>query len=320
MIYRSAGAVHKPASPRRRISRRRRVEAKVDLMTSAPSDSKALAALLAWQAAAGADEAIADLPIDRYAPSPAEPRMTLSEASPAATADAFLRPKSAAVGRAPTFRPVGAVGKADPLAIVGARELAATAQSLEELVDALAAFDGCALKRTATNLVFADGNPQARIMFVGEAPGAEEDRAGKPFVGVSGQLLDRMLGYIGLDRSRFYITNIIFWRPPGNRTPTSEEVAACLPFVTRHIELIAPAILVPVGGPATETLLDRRDGIGKVHGRWFDYQTPSLAQPIPAFPIFHPAFLLRSPSQKRAAWRDLLALRQKLDNLLPHNI
>ena len=155
----------------------------------------------------------------------------------------------------------------------------------------------------------------ARVMFVGEAPGADEDRAGKPFVGVSGQLLDRMLAWIGLDRSKFYITNIVFWRPPGNRTPTSDEVAACQPFVARHIELVAPAILVPVGGPASEALLQRGEGISKSHGRWFDYQTPGLAAPIPAMPIFHPAFLLRAHAQKRAAWRDLLTLEQKLANL-----
>ena len=132
-------------------------------------------------------------------------------------------------------------------AAANARELAGAATSLEELVEALAAFDGCALKKTATNLVFGDGNPAARIMFVGEAPGADEDRAGKPFVGVSGQLLDKMLGWIGLDRSKFYITNILYWRPPGNRTPTSDEVAACQPFIARHIELVSPAVLVTVG-------------------------------------------------------------------------
>ena len=152
-------------------------------------------------------------------------------------------------------------------------------------------------------------------MFVGEAPGADEDRAGKPFVGVSGQLLDRMVSWIGLDRTRFYITNIVFWRPPGNRTPSPDEVAACMPFVARHIELVAPAILVPVGGPATEALLHRGEGIGKSHGRWYDYQTPGLERPIPAMPIFHPAFLLRQPAQKRAAWRDLLGLEQKMAEL-----
>jgi DNA polymerase len=200
-------------------------------------------------------------------------------------------------------------------AAASARELANAATSLEELVEALAAFDGCALKKTATNLVFGDGNPNARIMFVGEAPGADEDRAGKPFVGVSGQLLDKMVGWIGLDRTKFYITNILYWRPPGNRTPTSDEVAACQPFIARHIELVAPAVLVTVGGPSTEALLHRGEGISRSHGRWYDYQTPGLPAPIPAMPIFHPAFLLRAAAQKRAAWRDLLKLEQKLAEL-----
>jgi uracil-DNA glycosylase family 4 len=293
-----------------------------------PADPLELAALLAWQVAAGADEAILDSPIDRFQAAPPPPaRPMLSEAPLPAPADGFAAPRPAppAAGKpgSPASRPPatarGTQAVITPVvanpAAIGARELAGAAQSLEELVEALAAFDGCALKKTATNLVFADGNPAARVMFVGEAPGADEDRAGKPFVGVSGQLLDRMVAWIGLDRTNFYITNILFWRPPGNRTPTSDEVAACIPFVIRHIELVSPAVLVPVGGPATEALLHRRDGITKLHGRWFDYQSPGLAQPILTFPIFHPAFLLRSPAQKRAAWRDLLTLGQKLGSL-----
>jgi uracil-DNA glycosylase family 4 len=278
-------------------------------MATPDPDPRDLAALLAWQAAAGADEAILDRPVDRYRRQPPQARPSLAEA-PGPLAG-FAAPKPTPPAPRPAFAKPGTVNPA----AVGARELAAAARNLEELAEALAAFDGCALKKTATNLVFADGNPQARIMFVGEAPGADEDRAGKPFVGVSGQLLDRMLAWIGLDRTRFYITNIIFWRPPGNRTPTSDEVAACMPFVIRHIELVAPAILVPVGGPSTEALLQRRDGISKLHGRWFEYQTPGLERPIPTFPIFHPAFLLRSPGQKRAAWRDLLTMRQKVVSL-----
>jgi uracil-DNA glycosylase len=303
-----------------------------------PADPLELAALLAWQAAAGADEAILDSPVDRFqAAPPPPPRPMLSEAALPAAPGSFAAPRStppapAKPGSPASRTPAAPRGTPAPVtpavvkpgaigpgtihpAAVGARELAAAAQSLEELVEALAAFDGCALKKTATNLVFADGNPAARVMFLGEAPGADEDRAGKPFVGVSGQLLDRMVAWIGLDRTNFYITNILFWRPPGNRTPTSDEVGACIPFVIRHIELVSPAVLVPVGGPATEALLHRRDGITKLHGRWFDYQSPGLARPIPTFPIFHPAFLLRSPAQKRAAWRDLLTLRQKLGSL-----
>ncbi len=281
-------------------------------MSTSPTDPRDLAALLAWQAAAGADEAISEAPVDRYKAAAGAPPPTKPLAAPAAP----IAKPAAAEPAAPRVaaKPAPASIPLTPAA-VSARDLAGAAKSLEELVEALAAFDGCALKKTATNLVFADGNPKARIMFVGEAPGADEDRAGKPFVGVSGQLLDRMLGWIGLNRTKFYITNIVFWRPPGNRPPTSDEVAACLPFVARHIELVAPAILVPVGGPATEALLRRGEGISKSHGRWYDYQTPGLGAPIPAMPMFHPAFLLRSPAQKRAAWRDLLNLEQKLGEL-----
>ena len=280
-------------------------------MASPTLDRNGIARLIAWQVEAGADEAILETSVDRYRVSAAPvAKPSAVPARPPGLAEApvpLLKP-------APRAAPAKAAPPASPAA-ASARELAAAAKTLGELTEALAAFDGCALKKTATNLVFADGNPEARIMFVGEAPGADEDRAGKPFVGVSGQLLDRMLAWIGLDRQRFYITNIVFWRPPGNRTPTSDEVAACLPFVHRHIELVAPAILVTVGGPSTETLLRRSDGISKLHGRWFDYQTPGLERPVPAFPIFHPAFLLRSPAQKRAAWRDLLVLDQKIGEL-----
>jgi len=281
-------------------------------MSTSPTDPRDLATLLAWQAAAGADEAISEAPVDRYKAAAGAPPPTKPLAAPAAP----IAKPAAAEPAAPRVaaKPAPASIPLTPAA-VSARDLAGAAKSLEELVEALAAFDGCALKKTATNLVFADGNPKARIMFVGEAPGADEDRAGKPFVGVSGQLLDRMLGWIGLNRTKFYITNIVFWRPPGNRPPTSDEVAACLPFVARHIELVAPAILVPVGGPATEALLRRGEGISKSRGRWYDYQTPGLGAPIPAMPMFHPAFLLRSPAQKRAAWRDLLNLEQKLGEL-----
>jgi len=235
---------------------------------------------------------------------PASPPTRPAEARPAPARPA---PQKSPLAAAPTLPKTAAAASA--------RELASAATSLEELVEALAAFDGCALKKTATNLVFGDGNPNARIMFVGEAPGADEDRAGKPFVGVSGQLLDKMVGWIGLDRTKFYITNILYWRPPGNRTPTSDEIAACQPFIARHIELVAPAVLVTVGGPSTEALLHRGEGISRSHGRWYDYQTPGLAAPIPAMPIFHPAFLLRAAAQKRAAWRDLLKLEQKLAEL-----
>lgn len=205
------------------------------------------------------------------------------------------------------------VGSGDHELARSAREAARSAADLEALRAALLAFDGlAALRQRATNLVFADGNPAARVMLVGEAPGADEDRIGKPFVGVSGQLLDRMLAAIGLDRSQFYITNTCFWRPPGNRKPTEAELVAQAPFVRRHIELINPAILVLVGASAAHTLLGTQDGITRLRGRWFDYRSDGLAQAIPSLPIFHPAFLLRQPAQKRETWADLLKLKARL--------
>lgn len=192
-----------------------------------------------------------------------------------------------------------------------ARALAAACGTFQELELALAAFDGCPLKRTATRLCFADGNPQARVMLIGEAPGAEEDRLGKPFVGPSGQLLDRMLAAIGLDRRTVWITNIIYWRPPGNRPPTATEIAVCQPFLERQIELMRPERLVFLGGSAARGLLEVTEGVTKLRGRPYTYQ-PADGPPIPAAITFHPAYLLRQPAQKRLAWRDLLTLRQQL--------
>ncbi len=160
--------------------------------------------------------------------------------------------------------------------------------------------------------MFSDGNPTAKVMFVGEAPGADEDRQGKPFVGPSGQLLDKMAASIGLDRTSFYITNIVFWRPPGNRNPTTNEIALCLPFVERHIELVDPDILIPLGGPAAKTLLGVQQGITKLRGKWQTYQSKNLAAPINVMPFLHPAYLLRSPAAKKDAWQDLLAVKDKL--------
>ena len=193
---------------------------------------------------------------------------------------------------------------------MAAREAAATAASLEDLRSILQRFEGCALRATATQVVFARGTPGARVMFVGEAPGYEEDKSGLPFVGRSGQLLDRMLAAIGLDESTVYIANIVPWRPPGNRTPTPQETAICLPFIRRQIELADPEILVCLGGPAMQTLLGIKDGITRSRGRWFSYDTGR--REIRALATFHPAFLLRSPLQKRFAWRDFLALKKAL--------
>jgi DNA polymerase len=177
---------------------------------------------------------------------------------------------------------------------------------------AVGAFDGCALKETALNLCFADGGSDAEVMLIGEAPGAEEDRLGKPFVGQSGQLLDKMLATIGLQRGSVYITNVIYWRPPGNRSPTQAEIAACQPFLERQIELLKPKVIVFLGGIAARGLLGVKEGVTKLRGRRFVYTTRDSTR-IPAMVTFHPAFLLRQPTQKRLAWRDLLALRRALD-------
>ncbi|MGB1547376.1 MAG: uracil-DNA glycosylase [Alphaproteobacteria bacterium] len=249
---------------------------------------------LRWQIATGADEAIGEKPRNRYQenamgkPPPPGPELPLA---PEKTA----RKPSHAVSAE----------------TASARSLADTAKNLDELREALMLYDGCPLK-AAANLVFADGNPEAKVMLIGEAPGAEEDRQGLPFVGPSGKLLDRMLAAIGLDRKSVYITNVLFWRPPGNRQPTPAEIAACLPFVERHIELVDPEILVLLGGPAAKTLTARNEGIMKLRGKWFEYESRGMSRPCSAIATFHPAYLLRSPIQKRTAWADFLAIQAKL--------
>jgi len=260
-------------------------------MTRAPADAAEAFAWLAWQLDMGADEALDERARDRFAPPPAK-------ATPVpATSPPVAPPRLVAADEA----------------LASARALAAAAGDLAALRDALGRYEGCGLKATATNLVFADGNPESRVMLVGEAPGAEEDRQGKPFVGVSGQLLDRMLACIGLDRTRVYITNVLFWRPPGNRTPTPAEIAACLPFVERHIALVRPTHLLLLGGMAAKTLLNTGEGILRLRGRWAELRPPGVERPIPTLPTLHPAFLLRQPAQKRQAWRDLVAFGAALD-------
>jgi len=207
--------------------------------------------------------------------------------------------------------PRSEIAPAPEAVIVSAREAARTAPTLEALRALLDHFEGCALKNTATRLVFADGNPQARIMFVGEAPGRDEDIEGLPFVGRSGKLLDRMIAAIGLDRSKAYIANVIPWRPPGNRTPTPQETQICLPFIQRQIELVNPDVLVTLGNPSTQTLLSTREGIMRTRGKWFDYDTGTRT--IRAMATFHPAYLLRSPSYKRMSWQDLRAIAKALE-------
>jgi uracil-DNA glycosylase len=276
-------------------------------MPSAAPPSAATAAALAllqWQIEMGADEAIGEVAPNRLAPPP------LPAATPSAaprSAPSFAQPAITAPPRALTE------SAAEPAQ--SARILAAQAETVEALAALIAGFDACPLKRTATNTVFADGNPAAPIMIIGEAPGADEDRIGKPFVGRAGQLLDRMLAAIGLDRTGVQITNVIYWRPPGNRKPTAAEIASCLPFVFRHIALSRPKVLVLAGGTAASALLPMSEGITRLRGRWFDLAIPGLDAPLPTLPMFHPAYLLRTPERKREAWRDLLALKAKLEEL-----
>lgn len=283
------------------------------------SERAELLAALRWQVEAGADEAIADAPIDRFAtPTAPEVAVAPSIVPAAAPTRSGLSDRVQVAGSYASvpLMPPPSIYSSPPSEGASAHALAAAAHNLEELRAALAGFEGCGLKRTATNLVFADGNPAARVMFIGEAPGADEDRQGLPFVGVSGQLLDRMLAAIGLSRkTNAYISNVLFWRPPGNRSPTPAEIAACLPFVERHIELIDPAVLVLVGGIAAKTMLARQEGIMKLRGRWFSYETPRMSRPVPVIATYHPAYLLRSPGQKREAWRDLLELQAKVHDL-----
>lgn len=261
---------------------------------------------LRWLVEMGADEIVLDAPVDRFSEA-AKPKL---QKTADAAAKPPLRPSAAA---APRPAPVGE-GQLAPAE--GARDAiaaASTANTIEELKQAVEDFDGCALKFTATNTVFADGNPKAEVMLIGEAPGVDEDRQGLPFVGASGQLLDRMLAHIGLNREEnVYISNILFWRPPGNRSPTTAEIAACMPFVQRHIALVKPKLLMFLGGTAAKTMLDRTEGIMRLRGRWFNYRIDGIEEPVPAMPTLHPAFLLRQAAQKREAWRDLLAVKSKL--------
>jgi DNA polymerase len=278
-------------------------------------DPEAIRAMLDWLVAAGADEAVAEAPVDRYARA-RESRQRRASRSDTRSVATPTRQDAPATSTDTGATPSGGALLPDEGGVEAgsARALASQARTLDELESALGSFEGCALKQTATTTVFADGARDARVMIVGEAPGADEDRLGRPFVGRAGQLLDRMLAAIGLSRDdSAYISNILFWRPPGNRAPTQAEKAACLPFVERHIALKAPDYLVLLGGPSAKTLLGRSEGVLKLRGRWFPYSSPDLAAPIPALVTLHPAFLLRQPKQKRQAWRDLLALKAAMD-------
>jgi uracil-DNA glycosylase len=281
-----------------------------------PDRTKAARELLAFYVEAGVDGLVGETPVNHFAPEPVQtPSPVVTAGAPpsrsagpspllplAATPDA----QAPTAGRGPAPTPA----LSPDSAVMAAREAARSAASLEDLRAIMASFQGCALRTTATQLVFADGNPQARVMFVGEAPGRDEDLAGLPFVGRSGKLLDRMLAAIGLDRTTAYIANIIPWRPPGNRTPTPQESQICLPFILRQIELANPDVLVCLGGPSSQALLGFKDGIRRTRGRWLSFDTGT--REIRAMATFHPAYLLRSPLEKRFVWRDFLAVKQAL--------
>ena len=270
-----------------------------------PEPSPTIRQLLAFYLEAGVDCALTDEPVDRLAEPDGVPAAAPRETAP----PKIVREMPAAAPPVPRSETT----PAPEAAIASAREAARTAPTLEALRSLLENFDGCALKHTATRLVFADGNPQARVMFVGEAPGRDEDIEGLPFVGRSGKLLDRMIAAIGLDRSKAYIANVIPWRPPGNRTPTPQETQVCLPFIQRQIELVNPDVLVTLGNPSTQALLGTREGIMRTRGKWFDYDTGTRT--IRAIATFHPAYLLRSPSYKRMTWQDLRAIAKALEQV-----
>src|SRR5215204_532783 len=290
------------------------------MMTS--ERAKAARELLAFYGEAGVDAVVGEVPVNWFVNPPANDaaqiaaevptpaRKLTGEIDRSLPSAALLHQQRGDQASARSAKVPAPAPLTPEAAVMAAREQAQAAASLAALREVLEHFEGCALRNTATRLVFADGNPQARVMFVGEAPGRDEDLEGLPFVGRSGKLLDRMLAAIGLDRKSVYIANVVPWRPPGNRTPTPQESSICLPFTLRQIELVDPDILVCLGGPSAQTLLSTREGITKTRGRWFPFHTGK--REIRAFPTYHPAFLLRSPLQKRLAWRDFLAIKKEL--------
>ena len=262
------------------------------------NDAEALNAL-EWYRAAGVDVAVGDQPVDRFALSQAAPRRAAPAVSPAAAAVLAGSAMSSPAPEAPAI-----IVNADPSET---RTLATEAKTLDELRAIMDGYDGCVLKKRATQLVFADGNPEAKIMMVGEGPGADEDRIGKPFVGRAGVLLDKMLAAIGLDRTKVYIANMVPWRPPGNREPSPEELALCAPFLHRMVELVAPKILVTLGNVPTQSLFATKSGITRMRGQWRELTINGHT--LQAMPTMHPAYLLRQPAAKAQAWRDMLALK-----------
>jgi len=276
-----------------------------------PLNDADLAAALDWYRAVGVDLAVGEEPVDRFAASAAAPRRSAPIPPPAGAtaAPVIVAPMLQRQSEAPPPAPAAVTSlTADP---AETRALAAAAPTLEALRATMDAYEGCTLKKRATQLCFADGNPEASIMLVGEGPGEQEDLTGKPFVGRAGQLLDRMLSAIGLDRTKVYIANMVPWRPPGNRDPSPEELALCTPFLIRQVELVAPKFLVTLGNVPTKSLFQTANGITRMRGQWKEldighHRVRSLA-------TLHPAYLLRTPASKALAWRDMLSLRQAIE-------
>lgn len=274
-----------------------------DIFFDAMTDDTAAVALLQWYVATGADVSIGDIPVNRLvpaAPLPSAPEQPLRAAATPANAE-LVTLKTASAHTA------------------AAAAVAKSARSLADLKAAITAFDGCALSKTAMNTVFADGNPESPLMIIGDAPGGDEDRQGMPFVGASGQLLDRMLKAIGRDRmslsSGAYLINVLPWRPPGNRKPTEQELAVCIPFLRRHIALVKPKVLLFFGSSAASALLDVNSSIPRLRGRWLEYRDPEEGLSIPVMSTYHPSQLMQQPAFKKDAWHDLIALKIRLDEL-----
>lgn len=261
-------------------------------------------ALLEWYVAAGVDETIGEETTDYFA----QPKVVPKAEAPSAPEE-----KKPAAAMPIVTMPSNPLHHSPSAAAGASRAIADGCHTLSELEAAVRAFDGCAIKKTASKTVFCDGNPEAKIVIIGEAPGAQEDVQGIPFCGPSGQLLDRMLASIGLDRTKVYISNTVFWRPPGNRQPSMEETAICLPFVEKHIALINPALLILSGGTATTTLLQRDQSISRLRGKFYEYNNPYLQKPVATAVTYHPSYLLRSPGQKKLAWQDLLMVKKFLE-------
>ena len=255
--------------------------------------------ILEWYVFAGVDETFGEVPFGLDTPKP----KVVEVPKPVLTtrAEDSARPRAATTDLA----------QATISACKSARDICSDAKNLDELRNLVENFDGCALKLTANKTVFGGGNPDSKVMLIGEAPGADEDRIGLPFVGRSGHLLDKMLQAVGMDRNSCYITNVLPWRPPGNRTPTDGEIAVCLPFLKRQIELIEPDVIIVLGGSAANALLDNEEPISRLRGKWLEYKTLK-GKVIPVLASFHPAYLLRNTAQKAKAWGDLLRMKQKL--------